>query len=55
MKKLLAALGITFAVLFFLYAVLSALVNQGLSIIGAVFVLTVILLGSGGLFWAVRM
>lgn len=54
MKKLFAALGIVFAILFFLYASLSALVNQGLSIIGAVFVMLIIVLGSGGLFWAVR-
>ncbi|MES9958950.1 MAG: hypothetical protein ABW082_12645 [Sedimenticola sp.] len=54
MKKLFAALGIVFAILFFLYASLSALVNQGLSIIGAVVVMLIIVLGSGGLFWAVR-
>ncbi|MES9872134.1 MAG: hypothetical protein ABW162_12260 [Candidatus Sedimenticola sp. PURPLELP] len=54
MKKLLIALGITLAVIFFLYASLSALVNQGLNIAGAVIMMLIILLGVGGLFWAVR-
>ena len=54
MKKLLIALGIAFGILIFLYAALSALVNQGLNIADAVVVLLLVVLGGGALIWAVR-
>jgi hypothetical protein len=54
MKKALMILGGLFAVLFVLYASISALVNQGLPLGAAVVVFLIILLGSFALFWAVR-
>ena len=54
MKKIALYAGAAFAVIFFLYATLSALVNQGLSIWGAIVMLVVIVAGGAGLMMAVK-
>jgi len=54
MKKFFIGAGVALAVLFFLYATLSALVNQGLSIVGAGVMLLVIVGGGVALLMAVR-
>ena len=54
MNKFLIGGGIAFAVLFFLYASLSALVNQGMSIMGALVVLAIVVGGGAALIMAVK-
>lgn len=54
MRKIALYAGAVLAILIFLYASLSALVNQGLSIWGAIVMLIIILAGGAGLLLAVR-
>lgn len=54
MKKFFIGAGIALAILFILYSVLSSLVNQGLSIAGAVVMLLIVVGGGVALLMAVR-
>ena len=54
MKRLVLLLAAVLALVFFLYAVISGLVNQGHSLSGAGSILAVLVLGVLALFWFVR-
>lgn len=54
MKRALLLLAAALALVFFLYAVLSGLVNQGHSLPSAGIVVGTLALGVFGLFWVVR-
>ena len=54
MKRYVLLLAAALALVFFLYAVLSGLVNQGHSLTGAGSILAMLVLGVFALFWFVR-
>ena len=54
MKKLLLVAGLVAGALIIFYGVVSAMVNQGHSLAGALITLLVVLLGTAALVWAVK-
>ena len=54
MKKIALFAAAVLGLAIFLYASLSALVNQGLNLPGAVVVFLLVVMGGAGLLWAVR-